>query len=270
MQRRTFLTSSLTASALAAAASLANALLAAQDAADKTGREFYELRQYHLASGPQRKLCDDFFREALVPALNRLGIKPIGVFDLTIGPDTPTIYVLLPSLSLEALATAENRLAQDSEYMKIGAPFLNAPATAPAFVHMESSLMQAFEKIPRLKLPPATATNGPRVFELRTYVSPSDQDHKRKVEMMQAGEEEVFAKAGFWQVFYGDTLVGSRLPNLTYMLSYDSVSDRDKRWTAFRTAPEWKALSSNPRYAFEAIVSNITNVILTPTPYSQI
>ena len=269
MQRRTFLTSSLSASALAVA-SPASALLRAQEASDKKGREFYELRQYHLVSGPQRKLCDDFFREALVPALNRLGIKPVGVFDLTIGPETPTMYVLMPSLSLETLATAENRLAQDSEYMKAGAPFLNAPATAPAFVRLESSLMQAFEKIPQLKLPPATATKAPRVFELRTYQSPSDQDHKRKVEMMQSGEEEVFAKAGFWQVFYGDTLVGSRLPNLTYMLSYESVSDRDKVWTAFRNAPEWKALSSNPRYAFESIVSNITNVILTPTSYSQI
>src|SRR5215469_8597250 len=97
MQRRTFLTSSLTASALALA-SPERGFLAAQEAAEKSGREFYELRQYHLASGPQRKLCDDFFREALVPALNRLGIKPVGVFDLTIGPETPTVYVLMPSL----------------------------------------------------------------------------------------------------------------------------------------------------------------------------
>jgi NIPSNAP protein len=269
MQRRTFLTSSLTASALAVATP-DSALLGAQGTPDSKGREFYELRRYHLSSGPQRKLCDDFFRDALVPALNRLSISPVGVFDLTIGPDTPSIYVLMPSLSLETLVTAETRLAQDAEYLKAGAPFLNAPAIAPAFLRMESSLMQAFEKIPKLKLPPATAANGPRVFELRTYESPSDQDHKRKVEMMQSGEEEVFAKAGFSQVFYGDTLIGSRLPNLTYMLSYESVSDRDKRWAAFRTAPEWKAMSSQPRYAFEAIVSNITNVILTPTAYSQI
>jgi hypothetical protein len=135
---------------------------------------------------------------------------------------------------------------------------------------MESSLMQAFEKIPKLTLPAATAGNGPRVFELRTYESPSDQDHKRKVEMMQSGEEQIFAKAGFTQVFYGDTLIGSRLPNLTYMLSYESVSEREKKWNAFRNAPEWKALSSQPRYAFENIVSSITNVILTPTSYSQI
>jgi hypothetical protein len=88
--------------------------------------------------------------------------------------------------------------------------------------------------------------------------------------MMQSGEEAIFAKAGFSQVFYSDTLIGPRLPNLTYMLSYENVAVRDKLWSAFANAPEWKAMQSLPRYAFENIVSNITNVILTPAPYSQI
>ena len=269
MQRRTFLTSSLATASLGAVG-LGARSQAVPGTSDGKGREFYELRCYQLLSGPQRKLCDDFFRDALLPALNRLGITPVGVFDVTIGPESPSIYVLMPSISLETLVAVETRLAQDAVYLKAGAAFLNAPATEPAFVRMESSLMQAFEKIPKLTLPAATAGNLPRVFELRTYESPSDQDHKRKVEMMQSGEEKIFANAGFTQVFYGDTLIGSRLPNLTYMLSYESISEREKKWNAFRNAPEWKALSSQPRYAFENIVSSITNVILTPTSYSQI
>jgi hypothetical protein len=271
MQRRKFLTSSLTASALAATAPVGYLQGTPQAvSSDGKGREFYQLRCYHLSSGPQRKLCDDFFREALLPALNRLAIAPVGVLDLAIGPETPSIYVLMPSLSLETLVNVETRLAEDAEYMKVGAPFLNAPATAPALRRMESSLLQAFQRTPRLKLPPATATNAPRVFELRTYESPSDQDHKRKIEMMDTAEGAIFEKAGFFQVFYGDTLVGSRLPNLTYMISCESMAERDKKWAAFRNSPEWKNLSAQPRYASEAIVSNITNVILTPTAYSQI
>jgi NIPSNAP protein len=272
MQRRKFLTSTLTASTLAAAAPAGFLQSAPPQAtsSDGKGREFYQLRCYHLSSGPQRKLCDDFFRDALIPALNRLAITPVGVFDLSIGPETPSIYVLMPSLSLDTLVNVETRLAQDAEYLKTGAPFLTAPATAPAFTRMESSLLQAFERTPRLKLPPATATKGPRIFELRTYESPSDQDHKRKIEMMDVSEGEIFDKAGFFQVFYGDTLVGSRLPNLTYMISCENMAERDKKWAAFRDSAAWKSLSSQPRYAFEAIVSNITNVILAPTAYSQI
>jgi hypothetical protein len=269
MKRRQFLASSLAASALAAAKPGAS-LGAAQEHAEGKGREFYQLRRYHINGGPQRKLCDDFFRDALIPALGRLKIGPVGVFDVTIGPETPSIYLLMPSLSAETLATVETHLAQDAEYNKAGAAFLNAPAKEPAFDRMESSFLQAFEKYPRLALPTATASKGPRIFELRTYEGASDQDHKRKVEMMQSGESDIFTKAGAEQVFYGDTLIGTRLPNLTYMLAFASLADRDKSWAAFRGSDEWKALSTQPRYTFETIVSNITNLILTPTAYSQI
>jgi hypothetical protein len=137
-------------------------------------------------------------------------------------------------------------------------------------VRMESSLMLAFEGKPRLTVPPATAQHGSRLFELRTYESPSDQDHRRKVEMFNSGEFDVFEKAGFWQIFYGDTLIGPRLPNLTYMLGFEDLAARDMHWKAFGSAPEWKKLSSSPRYNFEEIVSSITNLILSPTSYSQI
>ena len=53
---------------------------------------------------------------------------------------------------------------------------------------------------------------------------------------------------GFFQVFYGDMLVGPRLPNLTYMLSYENMAARDKAWAAFVSAPAWKKMTSDPRY----------------------
>jgi hypothetical protein len=269
MRRRQFLASSLAASALAAARP-GTYLEAAQEAAQGKAREFYQLRRYHINSGPQRKLCDDFFRDALLPALGRLKIGPVGVFNLTIGPENPSIYVLMPSLSAETLATVETHLSRDAEYSKAGAAFLDAPAKEPAFERMESSLLQAFENWPKLVLPAATASQGPRIFELRTYEGATEQDHKRKVEMMQSGEVDIFAKAGAEQVFYADTLIGTRLPNLVYMLAFANLADRDKSWMAFGASDAWKALSASPRYSFESIVSNITNLILTPTAYSQI
>ena len=268
MERRKFLAGSVAATALAVTAQ-GSRMEAAQMPQSK-GREFYQLRRYHLISGPQRKLCDDFFRDALMPALGRLGIGPVGVFDVTIGPETPSIYVLMPSMSAETLATVETHLAADAEYMKAGNDFLNAPAKEPAFERMDSSLLQAFEKWPRLILPKATAAHAPRVFEIRIYEGATDQDHKRKVEMMQSGESEIFSKVGVEQVFYSDTLVGSRLPNLTYMLAFESLADREKKWAAFRASDDWKSYSTQPRYAFETIVSNINNFMLAPTAYSQI
>ena len=289
MLRRTFVANSLVAAALSAASASdskagsagssdskkdSDPATASQAAANSSTagkqRLYYELRRYQLVDGPQKKICDAFFQNALIPAVNRLGITPVGVFNLTVGPGTPAMYVLLPSASLDALVNLEAHLANDAQYMSVGTPFLSAPAVAPAYQRLESQLMIAFEKIPGVTLPGATANNGARVFELRTYESPSDLDHKRKVEMMQSGEEKIFDKAGFTQVFYGDTLIGGHLPNLTYMLSFESLATRDQHWSAFGTNPDWKTMQANPRYAFEDIVSNISNFILTPASYSQI
>src|SRR5438874_13308400 len=70
-------------------------------AASPKAREYYELRQYHVQSGRQQKLTDAFLKEAFVPALNRLGIASVGVFNVTIGPVTPTFYVLIAAASVD-------------------------------------------------------------------------------------------------------------------------------------------------------------------------
>ncbi|MGA8029194.1 MAG: NIPSNAP family protein, partial [Bryobacteraceae bacterium] len=141
MQRRHFLLSALASTVAGGPQNL-----------NGPGREYYELRRYQLESGPQQKLTNSFVADALIPALNRLGIKPVGVFNLDIGPQTPCLYVLIPSTSVETLVTAELHLAQDDEYLKTGAPFLDAPATQPAYARVESSLMIAFEGRPKLNV----------------------------------------------------------------------------------------------------------------------
>ena len=95
-------------------------------------------------------------------------------------------------------------------------------------------------------------------------------DHIRKVEMFHSGEFDFFKNAGFHQVFFGDTVIGPRMPNLTYMLSFGDSAELEAKWKVFANDPAWKKLSSDPKYAFESIVSNITNLILSPLSASQI
>lgn len=266
MQRRKFLASSLAAGAVRIKASQPN------DASQANGpaREYYELRRYQLQSGPQQKLTNNYVENALIPGLNRLGMKPVGAFNLEIGVETPALYLLIPSASLETLARSELRLAEDSDYLKAGEAFLKAPAAQPAYIRYESTLLIAFEGHPQLTVPPATSEHGSRVFQLRTYESPSNADHRIKVEMFHSGEFGAFQRAGFWQVFYGDALIGSRLPHLTYMLSFPDIAEMNAKWKAFAADAEWKKLIGNSKFNFESIVSNITNLILNPAPYSQI
>ena len=264
MDRRQFLSTSL---ATSAAAVTGGAAIAHADQA----REFYQIRRYSLTSGPQLKLTESYLGTALIPALARMGIgQHIGAFKVDIGPETPIYYVLIPATDVASLAQIDLRLAQDDEFLKSADPFWGASAASPAFQRVEYSLLAAFEGWPRITPPPSSATRAKRIFQLRTYESPSHKDHVVKVKMFHSGEFDIFAKAGFHMVFFGDTLVGSRMPNLTYMLSFADATELDAKWDVFRNDPEWKKLSADPRFAYEPIVSNITNLILSPLDCSQI
>ena len=264
MQRRTFLQSTLSASALAVSGTEQGA-----QAQTPNGREYYELRQYKLENGPQGSLTHSYLEKALIPALNRMGMNHIGAFNLYLGPETPVVYVLIPSNSLDGLVTAELKLSQDEEYQKAGSAFIMAKE--PPYQRVESQLLIAFEGHPKLTVPPATEKHAARVFQLRTYESPTNFDHRNKVEMFHKGEFDYFQKAGFWQVFYGDALIGSRMPHLTYMLSFPDLGAMEGMWNNFVNDPDWKKLSSNPTYTMNPPnVSNIDSLILKPTGYSQI
>jgi hypothetical protein len=264
MERRHFLAASLATSAAAISGSAS-----AQAPAPST-REFYQLRRYNLMSGPQLKLTESYFGDGLIPALARMGMGPVGAFKLDIGQDTPAYYVLIPGPSTAALAELDLHLGKDENFLKVAAPFWNAIATAPAFQRVEISLLAAFEGWPKLTPPVSSATKGKRIFQLRTYESPSNGDHVRKVEMFHSGEFEIFLKAGFHPVFFGDTLFGSRLPNLNYMLAFENTAELEAKWDVFRSDPEWKKLSTSPRFAFDQIVTNISNLMLSPLTCSQI
>jgi len=266
MERRAFLGSALKSTL--GASVLATASTDGANAADG-GREYYQLRRYQLSSA-QASGATDYFNNALIPALNRMKIAPVGVFNVTIGLTSPNPYILMPCTSLETLAMVDENLAADADYQKAAKPFFTAAGTQPSFMRIDSSLLQAFAKYPKLTLPQAAVAKKARIYEIRTYESPNDQDHQLKMEQMQAGESEIFQSVGAWTVFFADTLIGSRLPKLTYMLGYDDLAARERVWTAFAASPAWKALNSRPRYTVENLVSDITNEILTPAPYSQI
>jgi len=264
MERRHFLAASLATSAFAIAGE------AAGQALPVSLREFYQIRRYTLLNGPQTKLTESYFGDALIPALTRMGMGPIGAFRLDIGPETPAYYLLIPGSSLEAHAELDLSLAQDAAFMKAAELFWNATAAAPAFQRVESFLLAAFAGWPRVTPPAFSVNQGKRIFQLRTYESPSNGDHARKVEMFHSGEFDIFMNAGFHPVLFGDTLIGSRMPSLTYMLSFTGMEELNAKWEVFRADPAWKKLSASPRYSFDNIVDNITNLVLSPLACSQI
>jgi hypothetical protein len=272
MHRRDFVTASIAAAALSPdGARAAEGDAQATDSARRAaGPRLLELRRYRLRFGaPQARFTE--YAKILVPALSRAGVKPVGAFTIVVGPDNPSVYLLLSHPDGDSLHSLRARLGADPEYAKLAEPFRTLPATDPLYVTRESSLMVPFETMPDVELLKGPAASPSRVFELRVYASHSEAAGLKKVEMFEkAGEITIFRRVGLNPVFFGRNVAGPVLPSLTYMLGFADVAAREKAWTAFREDPEWTKLSTTPGYTNAEILTTTSNWLLRPTDYSQI
>ncbi len=229
-------------------------------------RQYIEMIQYHTNIGPRKSRVADFYRDAALPAYKRLGIAPIGVFSPLYGPNDPSLYILVPHQNIETALRGSTLLLDDEEFRRSGASFLNSSLDDPSYVRQERQLMHAFIDMPQVVAP----VKGPnRIFELRIYESHNVIAGQKKIAMFnEGGEIAIFHKTGLTPVFFGETIFGPKMPNLTYMLGFENMSDRDAAWDRFIVDPEWITLRDDPTYA--DTVSNITDFILQPLPFSQI
>ena len=265
MTRRRF----LAASSMAGAAAVTGLGGGDRAQAQAAAREFYELRVYEMFSGNRRAVLNEYLAKAYIPAMNRLGSNPIGVFGVVSGPINTQLYVLTPFASLQAFLDAPARLGADTDYQQAAAAYLATTISEPAYARYESTLLHAFENLPRLRVPAETATKAPRIFELRMYESHGETAALKKIEMFnEGGEIGIFDRVGLRGVFFGQTLIGQRQPNLVYMTVHQDMVAREKTWEDFRNSPDWKKLSADPAYA--NTVSATTVTFLRPTAYSQI
>jgi hypothetical protein len=278
LDRRAFLQTSLVATATAA---LGDQLDAAPAPA---GREFYELRCYHLQDGTRLKAdvnparLDAYLEHALLPALGRLGIGGTGVFTelnvdkhlvlATPQPGSP-VWVLIPHASLASFVQVSANLNADPAVHRAGAAYLEAPKSDPAFARIDTWLLLAFVGMPRMELPAFARNRVPtRVFELRDYESHSELKALSKMAMFNEGEIALMRDLGMNPTFFGQALAGPDLPHLRYMTGAADLASHLANWAKFGPDPRWQAMRDDPRYADNT--SKNTSRFLAPKTYSQI
>lgn len=256
MERRKFVASSL----LAASAIAASGFSKAQD---KT-KEFYEWREYEMKYGSNQSLLHSYLEKALIPALNRQGVKTVGVFKETSKTDPGKVYVLIPYPSMDNYLTINESIKGDKEYSTNAQPYLQSPPEKPVFNRVKTSMMTAFDGLMNMAVP----SKGPRLFEFRSYEGYNEDAVSRKVKMFNEAEIGVFYRVKLNPVFFGQMISGPTLPCLAYMLVFKDMEERDKNWAAFSADAEWKRLSQDPQYA--NTVSNIIRIFMEPLAYSQV
>ena len=226
------------------------------------------MRYYHLRSGKQVEKTTAYLQHGLVPATERAGIRPFGCFNALIAPDTPFMLTVASYPSMAAFDAAREKLAADKEFQSAVEEFNTIGELS--YIRMESSLLSAFSSFPSVTPPPAAEKPAARVFEIRRYESPNDKGLAAKIKMFGAGEFDIFKRLHMLPVFAGQTIVGTHMPNLTYMLAFDDLAAREKCWSAFSADPEWQKLRTTAGIPDSELVDNTTNFMVRATSFSPI
>jgi hypothetical protein len=238
--------------------------------AESKAPSIYEIRTIHLRNtlDNQRSRLADFLQHAAMPAFARAGIQPCAYFGSMIAEETPFVLTIASYPSLGAMEQQRAKLSADADYKKALSAYNAQPGLN--YERIDSTLNRAFASVPEMIVPTDTAGRPGRVFELRRYESNNATTLAQKIKMFESGEIAIFQRLGMRPVFFSETIVGARMPNLIYMLSFDNLAAREKCWSAFGADPEWQKLRSVPGNTDAEIVSNISVSLLQPLPFSPI
>jgi len=233
-------------------------------------REIYQIKTYSFNSTAQIKIVDTYLKEAFLPALKRQNIHNIGVFKFK-SNDTAVIkkiMLLIPFTSMEQFLGLEVAMEKDAAYLAAGKDYLTANYQAPPYLRIESTLLKAFPDMPFMEASKVRGERSERVYELRSYESPTEAYYKKKVDMFNAGGEvKLFKRLNFNAVFYADVISGAQMPNLMYMTTFPNLTIRDSLWKEFFDSLEWTKLKAMDKY--KNSVSHADIMLLYPTDYSD-
>jgi NIPSNAP len=237
---------------------------------EKDKREYYQVTIYHFKTAEQKQELDSYLENAYMPALHRLEIKNVGVFT-PIANDTvidKRVFIIIALKSLQQLTDLPGKLLKDETFQLAAKNYMDAVYTNPPFARMENIILYAFPKAPVLTLPALSGPKAERVYEFRSYESPTEKLFHNKVQMFnEGGEVTLFKRLNFNAVFYAEVIAGSNMPNLIYMTSFENMDDRNAHWKTFSADPEWKKLSSDPIYQHN--VSKADIILMKAASYSD-
>lgn len=233
-------------------------------------KQTIEVRTYTLVDQAAEAKLDQYLEKALIPALTRQGLGPIGALDQAAPAEYGSVQVLLliAGPNVEAVTSANKKLTKDEDYLAAAKDYLATPAKQPVVKRIQSELLEAFDCWPKLKVPEQQKSGSDRLFELRIYESPTENFGNLKVEMFNAGEVPIFLDCGITPVFFGQALIGDKTPNLTYMTVYDNDAARKEGWSKFRVHPDWQVLKAVEKY--KGTVSKIHKSDWLPKSYSEL
>ncbi|WP_455169196.1 NIPSNAP family protein [Aegicerativicinus sediminis] len=226
--------------------------------------QVYELRTYELEFFRSADVLHNYLKDALIPALNRQGIDPIGAFEETSESLPKKIYVLIPYKNIQTFLDSKELIERDQKFLTDAKEYINASETIIPFNNYTTNLIKSSKGFPEIKVPNENA----QLFELRIYNSHNEDALRRKVKMFDDSEFGIFEDVDLPMVFFGSDIAGTHMPSLTYLLAFKDIDHHKQAWSKFGQHPEWIRITKLEEYA--NAMNDITRVFLKPLSYSQL
>lgn len=259
MDRRSFLQAAAGTSMMAQTA----IPVEAQSPATKT--TLYRIDYFYYRQGDQANRLNQFFSSQVPLFLKHM--RSLGVFTAVMAPHAQTTMVLSGFASTNDELAAAERIQADPGYKRAHAEFESG--AEPPYDSAQRVLLRAATFSPEI-VAPAEKPKTPRYFELRIYHSPTLRQLAMVHERFAGPEIRIFHRSGIHPILYADTIIGPDLPNLTYLIPFVSLADREKAWDAFNSDPEWVKVRAESIERGGQIV-NYNNISLwRATTYSPI
>jgi|HubBroStandDraft_5_1064220.scaffolds.fasta_scaffold156589_2 hypothetical protein len=233
-------------------AGLAAALPARSAASDPA--HWFLLETFQLRQGDQVTRMHDYLKAWLPKA----PAGPKLILEAVIAPHTPQLLAIAGMANFEDLRTAQATVTSSLAALGLGDPVFDA---------LNTTILEAAAYSPEIV---AGKSDKLRYFELRTYHAPTMAQLIALHQRFAGPEVRVFHRSGIFPLFYASTLIGANMPNLTYLIPFDSLAAREKAWAAFAADPEWIKARQESIDKSGQIVSVSDIAIYRATPYSPI
>lgn len=226
----------------------------------------YEIMIFKMKNGDQGQRMDDWCQSVLLPLAAENGIGPIGIFKAAIADYTPHMMFLIEHPDLGSIRQRWAGVTGDARW-RDGMRTLEKDDN-PAYESYETRLLSATSFSPPLKIAPEN--QKPRLFEFRVYHAPTIRQLLALAQRFKGPEIKLFHKSGIHPILYAYTMYGPDMPNLTYMMPFDSLKAREEAWAKFRQDPEWKRVLADSKEKDGEIVAYLSRNIYNAADYSQI
>jgi len=250
---------------LGAVGALGAAALPGRAAEEKRTR-FYTLEQFFLKNGTQLPRMHEFISKTMLPALAAAHSGPKICLEALVAPHMPQYAAIFGFESLEQMWETHGKVLSNPEVLKKYDEYERGPE--PPFESQTNTLLEAADYSPEITMP--DTPGAPRIFELRVYHSPTGRQLQALHERFAGPEIRIFHRCGIYPVLYTSTVFGANVPNLTYLIPFESLAAREKAWAAFGADPEWVKVRQESIEKHGQISSVIQISLYKAAPYSPV